>query len=401
MSSVPAPIAAAIRDEGGRVTFARFMELALTHPLAGYYTTRSRILGPSGDFSTAPRMAPAFNRMMAGLLEGLVDAVEGTPVLLAELGPGEGDMTSAILRLWDEVRPDLRERVVVRAVDVPGGLLASQEHSLAHARATGWDVGWEPGPPSIGGPGLEESPAAALVYSNELFDALPVHRVDVGSDRARECWVRLDEEGLVEEWRDLSPECVQELQVLFDSTDAGALRGYTRDGRVEVRPAVAGLLADWAYAFPEVCFLTVDYGEWRTGPPGKGAAAQGQRTGPVESATGSSAGPESLPHEETVRAYARHRRQADLYRYPGRQDLTADVDFRALAIHGGRCGLECLGFTVLAAALSGLGGRDEAERLRHEAAGSLEADVALTALSALLDPQDVGGLFKVMLQVGG
>jgi SAM-dependent MidA family methyltransferase len=75
MTSLPTSIRTALAAQGGVVTFARFMELALTDPEAGYYTGAELSLGPSGDFTTAPRRVPAFNRAFAGLLAELIDAL--------------------------------------------------------------------------------------------------------------------------------------------------------------------------------------------------------------------------------------------------------------------------------------------------------------------------------------
>jgi SAM-dependent MidA family methyltransferase len=80
VTGVPASIARAVREEGGRVTFARFMELALTEPESGYYTridpARGRpLLGPHGDFTTAPHKVPAFNRALSRLVAQVVDVM--------------------------------------------------------------------------------------------------------------------------------------------------------------------------------------------------------------------------------------------------------------------------------------------------------------------------------------
>jgi SAM-dependent MidA family methyltransferase len=83
----------------------------------------------------------------------------------------------------------------------------------------------------------------------------------------------------------------------------------------------------------------------------------------------------------------------------GRQDITADVDFRALAVHGAELGFECVLYTTLATFLKGAGAGEDAEKLREQVGASLDADRELSTVSRLLDEADVGGLFKVMLQV--
>ena len=390
MIRVPASIARAVREEGGRVTFARFMELALTDPESGYYTRidplRGRpYLGPRGDFTTAPHKVPAFNRALSRLVAQVVDVMPPGLVLVADVGAGEGDLAAGMLAAWESKRPDLRERVVYRTVDLSGPLRSRQEEALSAATRTGWDAAacadfpdpstWSAGP----------APASVVVVGNELIDALPVHRVDVRGDTLREAWVRLREGDVAtfeEEWGEVSGEAAAEFERLFGTPDPLPVRPLTRDGTVELRPAVRSLSAGWAAAYADICVITVDYGDRMAGP---GAAVPGV-TGRL--------------HGRTLRGYLRHQTTIDPYVAVGRQDLTADVDFRALDLHGEELGLECVLFASLGAFLRGMGGLEEAQRLEESATDSLDSDLAATALRALLDDDDVGGEFKIMVQVG-
>lgn len=384
VTSLPSTIADAIRAAGGRVTFARFMELALTDPEAGYYTREGLALGPRGDFTTAPHAVPAFNRALARLVAQVVDAMPAGPVLVVEVGAGEGDLAAGMQATWEAERPDLRGRVVYRTVDVGGGLRRRQQQALAEAVHVGWDMAvcadfpvpsaWPPG----------RAPGCAVVVSNELFDALPVHRIDVGGDEPREAWVRVDEgasAGLREEWGDLSPEAAAEFATIFRTSDTSVVcavaRALTRDGMVELRPAARELLETWVSAYPDICVVTIDYGDRMAGLGGAGRL-----------------------HGRTLRGYLHHRATGDPYQAVGRQDLTADVDFRALHIHGEEVGLECILFATLGAFLRGMGGVEEAETLSCAATDDLDSDIAATALGALLDDAGLGGEFKIMVQVG-
>ncbi len=149
-------IAQQMEAEGGRVTFARFMELALTHPTEGYYRRSERLLGPRGHFSTAPRLSPVFNRAVARLLAELVDSWstspgtgaptarlgEGSPSSVIELGGGEGDLARAVLKVWEETRPDLRAHLIYSIVEIGDGLRARQNEALSTAMTRGWKVRW-------------------------------------------------------------------------------------------------------------------------------------------------------------------------------------------------------------------------------------------------------------------
>jgi SAM-dependent MidA family methyltransferase len=386
MSLLPASIREAIQKDGGAVTFARFMELALTDPEAGYYTGAEIKVGAEGDFTTAPRRVPEFNRAVARLVAGLVDSLResgaGEVVNVVEIGAGEGDLAAGLLETWAEERPDLRSSVAYRLIEVGPALRARQEERLRPLGSL-WDIAWLSSlPAGVGSTGV--------VVTNELIDALPVHRVRPLQEGLSEAWVRLIRESgaelLVERWGPLSDEAAVEVRRLFGEPEPASLAKLTRDGEIELRPAARALLEEAATAFASSCVVTIDYGDWLAGP------SAGTPAPP--------AGAAPVPHGRSIRAYYRHQRRADLYDAVGRQDLTADVDFRALALHGGQLGFESVLFIPVAALLAGLGG-PEPGTPPHLGTGeySLESDAQESLLAALLSPDDLGGLFKVMVQV--
>ena len=390
MTRVPASIAQAVREEGGRVTFARFMELALTEPESGYYTRKDQmrgrpVLGRHGDFTTAPQKVPAFNRALSRLVAQVVDAMPEGLVLVADVGAGEGDLAAGMLAAWETERPELRGRVVYRTVDVSGPLRDMQERALSAATRAGWDAAACADFPDLSTWSVGPAPASAVVVGNELIDALPTHLVDVRGETLREVWVRLREDeafAFEEEWEDVSAEAAAEFGRLFGSPDPIPVRPLTRDGTVELRPAVRSLLAGWVAAFANICVITIDYGDRMAGPRVAGPGVVGRL------------------HGGTLRGYLHHQTTTDPYVAVGRQDLTADVDFRALDLHGEALGLECVLFASLGAFLRGMGGLEEAQRLAEGATDSLDNDMAASALGALLDDAVVGGEFKIMVQVG-
>jgi SAM-dependent MidA family methyltransferase len=418
--SLPSGIARAMAAEGGRVTFARFMGLALTHPTDGYYARTGRLLGRRGHFSTAPYLSPAFGRALGRLITELLDAslalassaevasvvvpaaagrpgagaaaagpsrtdaLAGPPLAVVELGGGEGDLARAVLRRWDETRPDLKERVVYCIVEISEGLRACQAEATSEWAARGWRVRWA-GDLAAAATGARP----VVIVGNEFVDVLPVHLVDVRGPRPREAWVEVDPDGsrVSEVWSDLSPEAEVELHLLFADGDLGRLPDLSRDGIVELRPAVGSLLRDVAIVMPEGCLVTVDYGGWLPG---------------VEVGNGCGCGLAGEPSRgRTVRGYFRHQTVHDPYARIGRQDLTADVDFRALDLHGREAGAETVLYTTVAALLRADGGEEEWRMLRAQAGGSLDADREAAVLEALLDEESLGGSFKVMLQVWG
>jgi SAM-dependent MidA family methyltransferase len=167
----------------------------------------------------------------------------------------------------------------------------------------------------------------------------------------------------------------------------------SQDGIIEVFPGLAGLLRQVADVMPAGSLINVDYGDWLPGVP-----QLGERWG-LEG--------RSL-RRRTVRGYFKHQMMLDPLARDGRQDLTADVDFAALDLHGRRDGFETVIFTNLARFLRGGGAAEELQRLRGggqavaaapDPADTLEADRQATVLQNLLDERDLGGAFKLMVQV--
>jgi len=412
----PAPLSIAdvIAAEGGQVTFARFMEIALTHPTLGYYSRADRLLWHGGDFSTAPAISPFFNRTLARLVTELVDASLAATTTattidkpsVVELGGGEGHLAEAVLRYWHGERPELRGKIGYRILEVGAGLQRRQAAAVEELAAAGWAIGW--------GADLEEACAGTrpvVIVGNEFLDAMPVHAVAVDDDRLREACVQMTNASLVQTWGELSPAAAAEIELLFGTLDPRRLEAFTEDGILEISPGLGALTRQVAAVMPSGSLVNIDYGGWFPG-----LAQVGERWG-LEGRTG---------RRGTVRGYFKHQIVLDPLARAGRQDLTADVDFAALDMHGRQEGLETVLFTTLAAFLRGGGAEGELRALRAAAAAAatsstettataataldaaapaataadpLEADRQATVLQNLLDERDLGGAFKLMVQV--
>lgn len=151
----------------GRISFADFMELALYHPTAGYYTRRRRGAGPvgaAGDFITAPTATPLFARTLAVLLRRLA-ALLRESLTLVELGAGEGMLLRRVVAELGGVGPGVLRRVV--AVEIADWARERLERACpgVEAFAKLADL------PQASGP--------VVLFASELYDALPVHRITV------------------------------------------------------------------------------------------------------------------------------------------------------------------------------------------------------------------------------
>jgi SAM-dependent MidA family methyltransferase len=349
-----AALAARIRDEiraRGPMPFARYMELALYDPAGGYYRSDAARPGRGGDFLTAPELHPIFGEVLAHAVEDAWDRLGRTePFVVVEHGAGEGALAVPLL---DALSPSIRYRPV--EVD---------ERRLARLRARLAEAGLAER--------LDDASAGApfdgVVIANEVLDALPVHRVRRSGDELRELAVDIGPDDAFIEV-DIPPTT----PALAERLDIEGIE--LADGQTaEVCLAIDAWVADATAALRRGLLVLIDYGAPAT-----------ELYDPVRRRDG------------TLRAYVRHQVHDDPYRFVGRQDLTAHVDFTAVEWAARAAGLTTLGITTQAEALMGLGIEDRLREIQADPATTFE-DYALlrSALMRLLDPAAMGK-FRVMV----
>ena len=286
-------IRAALETAGGAVSLARYMEMALYEPGLGYYERTPRIVGRSGDFATSVSVGSLFGELMAYWIEHEVGAADGLsdgPVEIVEAGAHDGRWAEDILEALMRGPGKDRERFGYRIVEPSATRQAWQRERLARF---GDRVAWSEAMPDR---------VRGVILSNELLDAFPVERWRWSAALRR--WV---EQGVCWEngrfdWIALPTSAPAEWD-LPDELQAVLPEGFVR----ERSPAAVAWWARAAAALQEGCLITFDYGleaeEFLT--PGRSAG--------------------------TLRAYHRHRVSDDLLSSPGEVDLTAHVDFSAVA----------------------------------------------------------------------
>lgn len=342
-------------EADGPLPFARFMEIALTDPVDGYYTAARARPTRSGDYLTAPELHPIFGHCLAHQIIEVWERLD-RPVsfMLREYGAGAGTLALAVL---DEIRraaPPLLEGLRYEPVEV-------NPHRLTELRAGLEAAGFaarlhEP----------DDGPRVGVVLANEYLDALPVHRFVVRDGRLRERYVDWSGERFVEvEGPPSDPEA---------ATAAARLAAAAPGTVVEVRPAVARWLETVAAVLRRGVAIVVDYG---------GSAAE--LFGPHHP-------------EGTLVAYRHHRVAPDPLAEPGEQDLTAHVDFTDLETRAAGLGLRVLGSTSQAAFLVGCGLEDLLRREQASPTATLEDLLLLrSAVRRLLDPRALGNFRVVVL----
>jgi SAM-dependent MidA family methyltransferase len=292
-------------ESGGPMTFARFMEMALYAPGLGYYEQSGKI-GRDGDFFTSVSTGPLFGQLLAfQFAEWLDTECPGGKFQVVEAGAHDGRLAADILDWLARYRPDLISRLEYCVVESSAARRVWQEKTL---RSWISNVKWVPGIGDFG-----ERRINGIVFSNEFFDALPVHRLTWDAKGSR--W---------REWRVIVAENVFAWHL--DVPDA-RLEGSLPP----VPPDLARVLPDGFIA--EVSPVALDW--WRI-------AGRALRQGKLLTIDyGFNAENWLRPDrpQGTLRAFVRHRASADLLAQPGDQDLTAHVNFYALEEAGRAVGL--------------------------------------------------------------
>jgi SAM-dependent MidA family methyltransferase len=337
---------------GGLLPFDRFMELALYAPGLGYYVAGTRKFGSEGDFVTAPELSPLFGRCIAEQCREVLEAVGEGDIL--EFGAGSGSLAAEVLSaladasalprsyLILELSPELRER--------QRRLLAERVPDLL-ARAR-----W-----------LDRLPEkfCGCVLANELLDAMPVHRFRIGEDgKPLELLVRPSPDGLEEvAVEPVSPGLAEAVGVLRDK-ELALEPGFESEINLRLRPWIAAV----GKVLERGLLLLVDYGY----PQSEYYRADRCRG--------------------TLMCHYRHRARVDPYLNLGLQDITAHVDFTAVAEAGGSAGLRLAGYTTQAHFLIGCG----IDRLLAQVAGGPEALNQMLGAKQLILPSAMGERFQVI-----
>ena len=313
-----ARLEARVREEiaraGGWISFARFMQLALYEPGLGYYSAGAHKLGAAGDFVTAPEVAPVFSRCVAVQCEEVLRTLGGGDVL--ELGAGSGVMAAALLEELER-RDALPRRYLI--LDVSADLRERQRATLAAAAPRLLArVEW-----------LDRLPEAftGVVVANEVLDAMPVERFVVRGGAVNTLGVTWQLGRL--EWSEARAPAALSAAARAIERETGA--AWPEGFASEINLGLGDWLAALAGSISRGVLLFVDYGL-----PRRELYAAERRAG-------------------TLLCHFRHRFHDDPFTRLGLQDITAWVDFTAVADAGASTGLDLAGYTTQAHFLIGNG----------------------------------------------
>ncbi|MGB5292151.1 MAG: SAM-dependent methyltransferase [Lysobacterales bacterium] len=340
-------------DQEGPISFSQYMEMALYEPGLGYYSAGLQKFGEGGDFVTAPQLGNVFARCLAKQVEQVAAGLDQYDIV--EAGAGSGILAADLLLALDDTHPPAAYRILERSAH----LRQVQKETLQRLVPAWMDrITWLDEPP--------EQDWQGVFLANEVLDALTVERFCVGTDGPQLMQVAAGPAGF--EWRKGScPEKLRiQIQALLDGLDHDPAPGYCSE--------INASLPDWLHAvttgLQKGLALFIDYGYTRRDY--------------------------YLPQRSdgTLICHYQHRAHNDPFKWPGLTDISASVDFTALAESADHCGLEVNGYTTQAMFLMASGLDDVLAGL--ESLPDKERIAMNSQVLRLTLPGEMGERFQVM-----
>ncbi|MDX6529580.1 MAG: hypothetical protein QOH41_1870 [Blastocatellia bacterium] len=343
----------------GPISFREWMQAALYDDRDGYYSGSSQLRqGRSGDYRTAPETSPLFAATFARYFSALFSEL-GSPSswTIFEAGAGSGEFAYGVLSTLQARHPRVFAATNYSIDEVSSGARLRAKDRLADFTAC---VRFERFSK------VAQPAGVGIVFSNELIDALAVHRVTMRAGRLRELCVGVAQNSF--EWVEGDPgKSVQDYCL-----SAGL---HLAEGQIaEVNLNVEDFLSGAASLLERGFVITVDYGAERdelVNAPHR--------------------------HEGTLRAFHRHRLISDALASPGEQDLTTTIDWTQLREAGARAGLETLRHERLDQFLLHEGLLDELEMLASKAS-DVDALRLRTSAREMIMPHGLAASFQVLVQ---
>ena len=341
-----------IEGRGGVLPFDRYMDLVLYEPGLGYYASGTRKFGRQGDFVTAPELGSLYGRCVARQVAQILAQLDGGSLL--EFGAGSGVLAATVLTELAE-RDSLPAEYLI--VEVSPALRAQQQQTLAgQIEQNLVKVRWLDS--------LPESGFRGVILANEVLDAMPIIRFRVGAEGHMTAGVVRRNGHLDWSWqRDPS----QDGRIDRLVQQYGLVADYTS----EVNPRAAAWMQTVGRVLDAGLILVMDYGY-----PGAEYYHYERSNG-------------------TLMCHYQHRAHMDPFLYPGLQDLTAHVDFSAVAAAGQLAGLDIAGFTSQEAFLLSTGVLD---LVAHESSGPVDPKLS-AELKQLTLSSEMGESFKALAMV--
>lgn len=340
-----------------KMTYSEFIGTALYTPNLGYYMRDREKIGKQGDFYTAGNLADVFGRTLARWILHTITEY-GLPPVLCEIGGGTGRLADSILTYIKDHEPGIFDKLHYFIVDVSPFHRKKQKETLANFKNIHYIDA------------LEDLPVIeGIIFSNELFDALPVHVVEKKQGRLFEVMITEKKGKLVEVLEPLGNQAI--LRYLGEQEAA-----LTEGQRFEVPLEMVAYLKTISEHLVKGFLVSIDYGytneEWK----------------------------EPVHRKGSLRGYHNHQMAENVLSDPGQMDITAHIHFDALVHYGAGFGLKSEGligqqeFLLRAGILKELEDHDDPNPFSETAKRN-------RAIRNLVVPGGISSYFRVLLQSKG
>jgi len=345
--------------ESGAITFAEFMEMALYYPELGYYT-KKRELGILSDYYTSSELHPIFGEIISNQISQMADFINEENFTLIEIGAGKGILANDILNQLNRKNRGLYDRLDFILVEKNGGLLLEISKIL---------IGHKPKVSFVSSiEEVKESQISGCIFSNELIDSFPVHRIIKKDGKLKEIYVSYNGKRFIEEFGAISQSEIEEYINRYGIE-------LVENSMMEVNLGVAGFVKSLSRILKKGFIITIDYGYLADKLYSKSFS------------------------EGTLRCYKAHKISTNPYEDIGCQDITAHVNFSDLIYQGHINGFELIDFITQREFLIRGGVLDliskysvGKERFTPKLFSELEA------IKNLILPDGMGEIFKVLIQ---
>jgi SAM-dependent MidA family methyltransferase len=358
--------------ERGPIPFSRYMELCLYDPDLGYYSRNAEQFGKAGDFYTSSDVHAVFGRLLARQCEEMWRTL-GSPaqIDILELGPGRGLFAQDVLDWSEKKFPDFFRALHYRLVETSAVLrtrlqatlerhFAAEKTSLCSASSTLGEGTTSVVPNKAALAGVLSPEVPVIVFANEFFDALPVEVISLQGELS----ISEKDGRFSETWSSASPEALEFLDRYSVHPEDGE--------RIEASLIAQRYMSLIAATVKRGFMIAIDYGYTR----------QEQLAG---------------RHRGTISAYRQHSESANPYEAPGEQDITAHVNFTALAAAVEQGGMQVQPLLTQSQFLLGIGEHNQFADAFEECRLPQERAKVALQLKHLITPTGMGESFRVFI----
>lgn len=357
MNSLDDIVVSEIQDNG-EITFERFMEIALYDPQFGYYSAGKSSIGKEGDFYTGPSVNPAFGQTLTRFIVRAHELLNQGPLNIIEVGAGKGFLSLDILDCLKSVFPEIYSNLRYTIVE-PGEKQIRDSQNLLSQHPD--KVDYKKDIVEV------DTENEAIAISNELFDALPFHRLTLKNGILQEIYVSLNDDGLCEVTGELSD---SRLAYYIEKHNIKLVERQ----QIEISLRAADMLMDICSRFRKGVIITIDYGYLAD---------------------------ELYTPDRPRGTFKCHRKQEineNPYSFIGDQDITAHVDFTNLIEKGIELGLSRYIYREQGQFLIDWGILELIDTEENPEFTDYSKQRQRLAIKNLILPQLMGKVFKVLVQ---